>query len=220
MTIHKEGRKFLAITLFIFVVLIAAFWYLYPNFQPYTKTVAIGLAFFYIFFVHFFIKPGFTVDVSENEIVAPADGKIVVIEEINENEYLKDKRIQLSIFMSIWDFHVNWVPMPGVVSYYKYHPGQFLVARNPKSSELNEMASVAIKTKAGPEIMVRQIAGFVARRVRTYIKPGQDVVNNEEVGFIKFGSRVDIMLPVDSKLNVEVGDKVKGNQTILGYIND
>jgi phosphatidylserine decarboxylase len=139
----------------------------------------------------------------------------MVIEETNEDEFFKDKRIQVSIFMSVWNVHINWFPMAGIVKYFKYHPGKFLVARLPKSSTENERTSVVIEDKNKRQILIRQIAGIVARRIICYAKEEKEVQQNSELGFIRFGSRVDLFFPVGTKINVKLGQKTKGTQTVI-----
>ena len=154
----------------------------------------------------------------ENAVVSSADGEIVAIEEVEEKEYFHDKRIQISVFMSAYDVHVNWVPMDGVVSYVKYHPGKKLFAINPKSSELNERNSLAVRDKKGREVLFRQVAGVMARRIVCNIKEGDKAEVGKEFGMIKFGSRVDFFLPCGSDIQVEMGDKIVGQVTVLAYL--
>jgi len=163
----------------------------------------------------FFRSPLRPVFPDENSILCPADGKIVVIEKTFEKEYFKDERWQVSVFMSPLNVHVNRYPINGLVTYLKYHPGKYLVAWHPKSSELNERASVVIKNSKGQEILVRQIAGAVARRIVTYAKEGLQIRQGEELGFIKFGSRADIFLPLDADIQVTLNQKVKGNVDVI-----
>ena len=154
----------------------------------------------------------------ENAVVSSADGEIVAIEEVEEKEYFHDKRIQISVFMSAYDVHVNWFPMDGVVSYVKYHPGKKLFAINPKSSELNERNSLAVRDKKGREVLFRQVAGVMARRIVCNIKEGDKAEVGKEFGMIKFGSRVDFFLPCGSDIQVEMGDKIVGQVTVLAYL--
>ncbi|MBL7896908.1 MAG: phosphatidylserine decarboxylase family protein, partial [Crocinitomicaceae bacterium] len=150
--------------------------------------------------------------------ICPADGKVVVIEETEETEYFKDRRIQISIFMSPLNVHVQWNPIAGLTKYVKYHPGKYLVAWHPKSSTENERSTVVVQHKNGKEILFRQIAGAVARRIICYSKENENVKASSEFGFIKFGSRVDLFLPLGTKLNVKIGDVVQGKTTVLGEI--
>ena len=153
-----------------------------------------------------------------NAVVSSADGEIVAIEEVEEKEYFHDKRIQVSVFMSAYDVHVNWFPMDGVVSYVKYHPGKKLFAINPKSSELNERNSLAVKDEKGREVLFRQVAGVMARRIVCNIKEGDKAEVGKEFGMIKFGSRVDFFLPCNADIQVEMGDKIVGQVTVLAYL--
>lgn len=169
----------------------------------------------FVLFLQFFRNPGRNTVVNTNHIIAPADGKVVVIEEVEEPEYFKDKRIQVSIFMSPLNVHVNRNPISGVVSYFKYHPGQYLVAWHPKSSTLNERTTTVIKKEDGTEVLFRQIAGAVARRIRWYVAEGDTAVQGQEMGFIKFGSRVDVFLPLGTKINAKIGDVTRGGETVI-----
>jgi len=154
----------------------------------------------------------------ENLVICPADGKVVVIEETTETEYLKDKRIQVSIFMSPLNVHINWYPISGVVKYFKYHKGKYLVAWHPKSSTDNERTTVVVENSKGVSVLFRQIAGAVARRIICYSKPGTEVSQSTEFGFIKFGSRVDVFLPLGSEIKVNINDKVVGSKTVLAVL--
>lgn len=169
--------------------------------------------------IQFFRIPKRTCTFTDNDIMCPADGKVVVIEEVEETEYFKDKRIQISIFMSPMNVHANYNPISGAVSYVKYHPGLFLVAWHPKSSTENERTTMVVRHSSGKEVLFRQIAGAVARRICYYIRPEQNVTTGEEFGFIKFGSRIDVFVPVGTKINVNLGDVVKGKLTKLGELN-
>ena len=159
--------------------------------------------------------PSRTNRAAADELVAPCDGKVVVIEEVEEPEYFKGKRIQVSIFMSPINVHANWVPCEGEVKYTKYHEGLYLVAWHPKSSTENERTTVVIERKPGQEVLLRQIAGAVARRIVYYVKPGQKVSRNEQFGFIKFGSRVDLFFPIGTEIIAKIGDVTKGNETVI-----
>ena len=151
-------------------------------------------------------------------LVAPADGRIVAIEEVDEKEYFRDRRLKVSIFMPPWMPHMNKAPVSGQVVYLRYYPGDYLVALHPKSSEKNERTSIVLRTQDGMEVLIRQIAGFIARRVKCYLSEGQWVRQGEDIGFIKFGSRVDLFLPVDAQLVVDLHEKVKAGKTILGFL--
>ena len=172
------------------------------------------------FVLRFFRDPKRKASFSAGTVCAPADGKVVVVEETTEQEYLKDSRIQISIFMSVWNVHVNWFPVDGTVSYYKYHPGKYLVAWHPKSSLLNERNSIVIRTPGKMDILVRQIAGTLARRIVSYAEMNRKISAGDEMGFIRFGSRVDVFLPVDSTLLVKPGQKVRGAMTPLAKLPD
>jgi phosphatidylserine decarboxylase len=216
MTIHKEGRLFLLITALVMIGLNVALYYLLP-------TIAFGLFFatcivFYILFAQFFRSPSRRLTIDEKSVICPADGKVVVIEKVFENEYLKDERIQVSIFMSPLNVHLNRVPITGKLEYYKYHPGLYMVAFHPKSSELNERNTAVITNINGTKILMRQIAGAVARRIRFYLKEGQAVKQGEELGFIKFGSRVDVFLPLNAEIKVELNQLTKGGVTVLANL--
>ena len=218
MRIHKEGYLSIIIIL-AFVVLLNFTVY---NFLPFLfviipLSIISVISFFYI--VRFFRHPHRVIHHPDDKtIYAPADGKIVVIEEVEEREYLKEKRIQVSIFMSPLDIHVNWIPIKGIVSYFKYHKGKHLVAFAPKSSEVNERTTTVIKTANNVEILMRQIAGAVARRIVYYAKVGTEFKQGDELGFIKFGSRVDVFLPLDAEIVVNLQDKTVGNETIIARL--
>jgi len=171
---------------------------------------------FFLVVFWFFRNPSRNVIPDDALILSSADGKVVVVEEVVEKEYFRDKRLQVSVFMSPLNVHANRYPVSGTVTYFKYHKGKYLVAWHPKSSELNERATVVIKDKRGREILVRQIAGAVARRIVTYATEGKPVVQGDELGFIKFGSRVDLFLPPGTNIKIKVGDKVIGNRTVIG----
>lgn len=182
----------------------------------YAAYVIFGL--FFIMILQFFRSPARKTAVDNHHIISPADGKVVAIEKTFEDEYLHEERLQLSIFMSPVNVHVNWYPSGGKVSYVKYHPGKYLVAWHPKSSTDNERTTIVIKNPEYGEILVRQIAGAVARRIVTYSNEGEDVKQGNEMGFIKFGSRLDVFIPVDAKVNVNLGDMVRGGESILAII--
>jgi phosphatidylserine decarboxylase len=217
MTIHKEGYGIIPIS----AVLICAFYLILTYFFPHEIVRWIigltGLT-FWGFVVSFFRIPKFTPPTGENLVVAPAEGKVVVIEETHEPEYLKEQRIQVSIFMSPLNVHVNRTPVDGVISYFKYHAGKFLVAWHPKSSTENERTTIAFKRANGSEILMRQIAGAVARRIRFYKKESDKVQSTDEVGFIRFGSRVDLFLPLDADIKVKIGDNTTGGETIIAQL--
>lgn len=213
--IHKEGRGILT-GLFIILILLNVFVYFSSGGAGLLFKVIAGTSIlFYGFNLWFFRQPSRPVTPDENLILAPADGKIVAIEEVFEPEYFKDKRLQVSIFMSPLNVHVNRYPVSGNVKYMKYHKGTYLVAWHPKSSELNERTTVVIENHQG-EILLRQIAGALARRIVYYPNEGDKVIQGRDLGFIKFGSRVDLFLPVDAfDLQISLNQKVLGNQTVI-----
>ena len=165
--------------------------------------------------IRFFRYPHRNVQAAPNSVLSPADGTIVAIEETTENEYFKDRRIQISVFMSVYNVHINWNPGPGEITFFKHHNGHFMAAYLPKSSTMNERATTVIRMADGTEVLVRQIAGAVAKRIITYSALGKTVTQKDELGFIRFGSRVDVYLPVGTKVNVELCQEVIGSQTIL-----
>jgi phosphatidylserine decarboxylase len=215
MKFHKEGYPTLLITILFSTIMISIAKLIFPE-----SSVAIWFAYIVsgsllLTVIQFFRHPTRVHTINTNAIVAPADGKVVVIEETNEDEYFKDKRIQVSIFMSPINVHVNRYPIAGIVTYAKYHAGKFLVASLPKASTENERTSVVVKHENGTSILFRQVAGALARRIVMYSKEGDAATQCGEMGFIKFGSRVDLYLPLDAKLKVKIGDVVKGSQTII-----
>jgi phosphatidylserine decarboxylase len=218
MTIHKEGRTLLFVSLIILVGIIWLADYFFHSTEVIRNIItAVGLI-FYLLFLQFFRSPSLEIKKNEKQVLAPADGKVVVIEETEETEYLKSRRKQISIFMSPVNVHVNRMPVGGSISYFKYHPGKYLVAWHPKSSTENERTTVVTKMKSGTEILFRQIAGALARRIKWYVKEGQLLEQGEEFGFIKFGSRVDIFLPVNAKINVSIGEVTKGGRTVIAEL--
>ncbi|PBQ33098.1 phosphatidylserine decarboxylase family protein [Sphingobacteriaceae bacterium] len=218
MKFHKEGWPSLFIVLIFSAIIIFIARHFFPEY-PIAHWFAYALsAFLTIVIVQFFRHPTRQHTKGEDLIIAPADGKVVVIEETTELEYFKDKRLQVSIFMSPINVHVNRYPIAGLVSFFKYHPGKFLAAWEPKSSTDNERTTIVVKHKNGTEILFRQIAGALARRIVWYTKQGDVAEQCGEMGFIKFGSRVDLFLPLGTKLDVKIGDVVKGSQTVIGRI--
>ena len=215
MTIHKEGYKIIAISVIIFGVINLSFFYFFSYTSPVLGGILFGATGLLLFFIiSFFRIPKRKMTVREEAIIAPADGKVVAIEEVQADEYFTDRRIQVSIFMSPLNVHVNRNPVSGEVAYSQYHKGKYLVAWHPKSSTENERHSVVYR-KDGREILVKQIAGAMAKRIINYLQPGQKVKQSEEMGFIKFGSRVDLLLPLDAKVQVKIGDKPQGGVTII-----
>lgn len=215
MTIHKEGTATISlIAIFVGVLNIFNFSYLFPISTIAAWAVFIITVAFFLFIVSFFRMPVRALTISEEAIVSPADGKVVVIEEVEPDEFYKERRIQLSVFMSPANVHVNRLPIAGNIVYNKYHPGKFLVAWHPKSSTDNERWSVVIENSKG-SILCKQIAGALARRICNYSTVGQSFNQCDEYGFIKFGSRVDLLLPVGTKIHAKIGDLVKGGVTVL-----
>lgn len=216
MYLHREGKSILITTFLVLTALVAIVHATLG--QPFTWVIlGISVVVFGLF-AQFFRVPKRTVTAEPHEVICPADGKIVVIERVTEHEYFKDERIQVSIFMSPLNVHVQWTPIPGKVILAKYHPGLYLVAWDPKSSTDNERTTLVIKA-AKHEVLFRQIAGAVARRIRYYIGEGQIVEHGEECGFIKFGSRVDVFLPLDSEICVELGQNVTGRHTVMAHLS-
>ena len=218
MRFHKEGYASLFLVLVFSVIIIFIAHYFFPNFKIAHWFAYLLSSILTITIVQFFRNPIRKYTLGENLIICPADGKVVVIEETNEGEYFKDKRLQVSIFMSPTNVHINRFPISGIISFFKYHPGKFLVAYDPKSSTDNERTTIVVKHKNGTEILFRQIAGALARRIVWYCKEGEIAEQCEQMGFIKFGSRVDLFLPISTKLNIKLGDMVRGSQTVLGEI--
>jgi phosphatidylserine decarboxylase len=216
--IHKEGYKILAIGFLILLVLNIIVDIVWADVELLRWTFIICSLMLYIFLLFFFRLPARTIEPVAGLVFAPADGKVVVIEETMENEYFKDMRLQVSIFMSPFNMHSNRYPVSGRIKYVGYHPGQNMVAWHPKSSELNERSTIVIETNEGTEILIRQIAGAVARRIVTYSKKDQDVLQGEELGFIKFGSRVDVFLPVGTEVEIPILQQVKANKSIIAKI--
>lgn len=218
MTIHREGHVILFVLL---LVLFAANWtifYFYPQSVLVQNSAILVSVIFYLLILQFFRNPLFQIIKDPRHVLAPADGKVVVIEETVETEYFKDKRKQVSIFMSPVNVHVNRMPVSGKISFFRYHPGKYLVAWHPKSSTENERTTVAVRMQNGVEILFRQIAGALARRIRYYITEGQELEQGQEFGFIKFGSRVDVFLPLDATVTVKVGDVTRGGRTIIAEL--
>jgi phosphatidylserine decarboxylase len=218
MSIHREGYKILIfgfIILLVFNILAAI---LLPDRTTLKWILGAGSTSLYIFLLFFFRWPERELEPDPGLVYAPADGKVVVIEETVEKEYFKDLRLQISIFMSPFNVHSNRYPVSGHVKYVDYHPGHYMVAWHPKSSELNERSTIVIETSMGKEILVRQIAGAVARRIVTYAKKDQIVKQGDELGFIKFGSRVDIFLPVGTEIEIPILQQVRANKSIIAKI--
>jgi phosphatidylserine decarboxylase len=218
MTIHKEGFKSIGIAALLFgLINIIALIFIQPVYPNTYAIISVVSIFLFLFVVSFFRIPYRSLTKGEQEVICPADGKVVVIEEIMEEEYFNDKRLQVSIFMSPANVHVNRNPVSGEVIYNKYHKGKYLVAWHPKSSTENERHSVVIKNDKA-EVLVKQIAGALAKRIVNYLSVGQEVHQGHELGFIKFGSRVDVILPVGTKVNVQLNQVVKGGVTVLATL--
>ena len=211
---HKEGFKIILISLAVFVVLLLASPYAFSN--PWIlKPIQYLLLILLLLVLQFFRNPNRTLVVNDNHIVAPVDGKVVVIEEVFEPEYFKDKRLQVSIFMSPINVHVTRYATSGKVNYSKYHPGKYLVAWHPKASTENERTTVVIENRIFGEILYRQIAGALAKRIVNYAEEGMNVRQGDDAGFIKFGSRVDLYFPLGTDVQVKIGQKAVGNKTII-----
>ena len=218
MYFHREGRTIIATTLIISTVVIFLAFFLtsrsgWSMIIPYIVTGIIAIETFLI--LYFFRIPKRKFTENDNQLISPCDGKIVIIEEVEEPEYFQGKRLQVSVFMSPLNVHVNRYPINGKIKFYRYHPGEYLVAWHPKSSTLNERTTVVLEHANGKEVLVRQIAGLLARRIVCYSKEGESVKQNDELGFIKFGSRVDLYLPLDAKVLVKHNQVVKGGVTAL-----
>ncbi|MDL2224283.1 phosphatidylserine decarboxylase family protein [Bacteroidales bacterium OttesenSCG-928-M06] len=218
MQIHKEGYKIILFTFVILVLLNVILYYFASHTLFFYFILIVSLCIFSII-LNFFKSPHcvFTGD-TKNIVIAPADGTIVVVEEVFEAEYFQEKKLQVSIFMSITNVHVNWVPADGKIVHYSHQNGRFMAAYLPKSSTENERSTIVIERENGEQIMVRQIAGAMAKRIVTYTKDGQNCHINEQLGFIKFGSRVDLFLPLNADIKVELDQKVYGNQTIIAQL--
>jgi phosphatidylserine decarboxylase len=219
MNIHKEGYRTIALCVLIFGAINIIFFFFFSASMPLVSWIVFSVSLIMLLFIiSFFRSPKRNFTVAHHQVICPADGKVVVIEEMTDTEYFKDKRLQVSIFMSPANVHINRIPMSGKVEYSKYHKGKYLVAWSPKSSTENERHSVVIKSDTA-EILVKQIAGALAKRIVNYLKVGQTVSQGNEMGFIKFGSRVDVLLPVGSELNVKLNQQVKGGVTVLATID-
>ena len=217
MKINKEGYKIIAVSGLVCLLLWCLVWYLLKQHHTMTTMVISGVVLIslWFFIVAFFREPR-RVKIHDSELVfSPCDGRVVVTEVVYEDEYVKEEMMQISIFMSITNIHMNWLPVGGEVEYYKYHPGRFLIAWHPKSSTENERTTTVVRMENGKRVLFRQVAGMIARRIVSYVKVGDKVNQNDVFGFIKFGSRIDVLVPKESELLVEIGDKVVGSQTPL-----
>ena len=211
---HKEGSKIIQISIVIFIILLIGSTFIIHNFWI-LKSVQIVLLFLLVMILQFFRDPNRSLNPNDTIIFAPVDGKVVVIEEVFEAEYFKDKRLQVSIFMSPINVHITRYAVSGKVNYSKYHPGKYLVAWDPKSSTENERTTIVIENPVFGEILYRQVAGALAKRIVNYAQEGTQVIQGDDAGFIKFGSRVDIYLPLGTKLNVSLNQKAIGNRTVI-----
>jgi phosphatidylserine decarboxylase len=214
---HKEGYRIILVTA-ILLIAVNIISYLSINTYWIKFTILAVSVLIFLLIIQFFRNPSRNTQHNDAHVVAPVDGKVVVIEEVFEKEYFNDKRLQVSIFMSPINVHVTRHPVGGVVKYSKYHPGKFLVAWHPKSSEENERTTVVVDNPVAGEVLYRQIAGALAKRIVNYAEEGQEVIQGSDSGFIKFGSRVDVLLPLGTKLNVKLQDKVKGGMSIIANI--
>ena len=218
MKIHKEGRKILFFTfLGLLVVNVILFKFNAPH-ETFNKIFLAISVIVFLLLLQFFRSPYRNLLTHEDLVIAPADGKVVVIEDVHEPEFFKDTRKQISIFMSPINVHITRNPVSGIVKYFKYHPSNYFVAWHHKSSTKNERTTVVVTSDAGPDILFRQIAGAMARRIVWYVTEGDEVNQGEEFGFIKFGSRVDIFVPVDTDIKVKIGEKTKGGQTVIAQL--
>ncbi len=218
-TLHKKGISVIVISIILLLILNLLIFLFIGIFLLQTSIALASLLLLFMIF-RFFRRPIKRRFLKDDEaVVSPADGIVAAVEEVEENTFLNEKRIQISVFMSIYNIHINWYPISGEVSQTKYQPGKYLVARNPKSSLENEMFVCVIKGKNGKELMYRQIAGAVARRIISYPKVGDIVEQGSESGIIMFGSRLDVLIPLDAEIKVKIGDKVKGGKSILAKIS-
>ena len=216
MALHKEGKATIVIASLLSIITIALAWAFLPT--PYKEIVTVVTMIPFIIVVNFFRKPHRNAVRVDGAIVAPCDGTVVAIEECYEPEVIKEQCLQVSIFMSVTNVHINWFPVKGTIEYYRHHDGKKMAAWLPKSSTDNERSSVVIKMGDGRRVLVRQVAGAMARRVVTYAQEGQEVEQSSEMGFIKFGSRVDMYLPLGTKIDAHLKDKTVGAQTIMGWL--
>lgn len=216
---HKEGYSTILIGTVLLAGISAATWVFVPELQVLKITLTAVCLFFWIIILQFFRNPARNLPkVDNNTVYAPADGKVVVIEESQETEILGEKYIQISVFMSPLNVHVNRHPVSGKISYYRYHAGKFLMAWNPKSSTENERTTVLYELENGKKVLVRQVAGFLARRIICYAKEGVTAQQGQELGFIRFGSRVDVYVPLGSEITTKIGESSIGNKTVLAIL--
>jgi phosphatidylserine decarboxylase len=218
MKFHKEGYPTLLLAILFSAALIFFAHRFFYDFTVLRFSIYIICAFLLIIVIQFFRNPKRETSFDDTAVISPADGKVVVIEEVEETEYFKDKRIQVSVFMSPINVHVNRFPINGLVKFVKYHPGKYLVAWHPKSSTENERTTIVVEKAAGQSVLFRQIAGALARRIVFYCKEGEQAKQGSEFGFIKFGSRVDVFFPIGSDIKVKLNQKVTGGESVLGYL--
>lgn len=216
--LHKEGKATILLSLLVLFALNAGVQFLLPETTWLHNILMFVSIVLLVIVLQFFRNPPINATLGDNLVVSPADGKVVVIEEVEEPEYFKGKRIQVSVFMSPFNVHVNRNPITGLVKYFKYHPGKYLVAWHPKSSTENERTTTVLQNNAGTEVLFRQIAGALAKRIVWYVKEGDYVSQTAEMGFIKFGSRIDLFLPIGTKITAQLNQKVKGGVTVLAEI--
>ncbi len=217
--LHEEGTVAILITLAVIAVTVFLVNWFWPSQMVWHYLMYAFELVVLVLTVRFFRVPIWRkTTVEDDAVLSPADGVVAANEAVLEDEYFHEKRRQISIFMSIYDVHINFFPFDGTVTYYKYHPGKFLLAFNPKSSTDNEHNTIILKDTKGREILVRQIAGFVARRIVCELQPGDEAVVGEELGMIRFGSRVDVFLPLDAEVKVKIGDKTTGKETVLAIL--
>lgn len=214
MKIHREGYRIL-LGFFFALTVLNLLLYVFPPHQITQLVVPTASGLMFLFVLNFFRFPYRESPSKPETVMSPADGKVVAVEEVYEKEYFKEKRLLVSIFMSAWNVHINWLPVEGLVKYHRYNPGAFMVAFLPKSSTHNEHTTTVVEHANRKEVLIRQIAGAVARRIVTYPQAGERVKQGTELGFIKFGSRVDLYLPLGTPINVKIGEQVKGNHTAI-----
>ena len=219
MKVHKEGYNIIAVAFIIASAVVLGCYYLLGGWGVFTQIICVAALVIFTFVVRFFRVPKRTHVVDKDLVVAPCDGKVVLIQEVEENEYLKEKCLQVSIFMSVFNVHVNYYPVGGKILYSKHHQGAYIIASYPKASEKNERTSIAVETAGGAKVLFRQIAGYIARRIVCYAEVGEQASQCSQVGFIKFGSRMDVFIPLDSQVNVKVGQNVVACETVIAKLN-
>jgi phosphatidylserine decarboxylase len=218
MRIHKEGRTIVFVVVIFCLAFILIIAWITAFDSLFSKIAGTMIVLMGSFVAYFFRNPYRPIQPDQSLIYAPADGRIVDIDNVFEKEYLKQYCLKISIFMSIWDVHVNRYPLSGTISYTKYHKGNYFIASHPKSSELNEHQSITIETPEGISVLVRQIAGTVARRIICYAKKGGQAIQGNDIGFIRFGSRVDLFLPLNTEILIKMNEKVKGNKSLIAQL--